>query len=91
MAKTTVLHARMDEDLKNSVEKIFEQLGLTSSDAIKLFYKQVQLNGGLPFEIKVPEKLLAETRLMAELYEGEQSAKEQGAISLKDSRAKYGV
>ena len=91
MAKTTVLHARMDEDLKNSVEKIFEQLGLTSSDAIKLFYKQVQLNGGLPFEVKVPEKLLAETRLMAELYEGEQSAKEKGAISLKESRAKYGV
>ena len=91
MAKTTILHTRIDEDLKANVESIFAQLGLNASDAIKLFYKQVELNGGLPFEIKVPEKVLAERKLMAELAAGEKSAEVAGWIDGKDSRAKYGV
>ncbi|MCL2630849.1 MAG: type II toxin-antitoxin system RelB/DinJ family antitoxin [Firmicutes bacterium] len=54
MAKTSVLHARLDENLKQNVERILNEIGLTPSDAVNLFYRQVELNGGLPFELKIP-------------------------------------
>lgn len=86
MPKTSVLHARIETDLKNIAENIFEQLGLTASDAIKLFYKQVELQGGLPFEIKVPPKVFAEQKLFEEIERGKKSAQEQGFLNLADSK-----
>ena len=91
MANTTTVHARMDTALKENVEVILAQLGLTSSDAIKLFYKQIELNGGLPFELKVPDKVLAEKKLMQELALGEKSGEEQGWLDLAASRARLGL
>ncbi len=35
---------------------IFEQLGLTTTEAIRLFFKQVQLRQGLPFDLKIPNE-----------------------------------
>lgn len=86
MAKTSTLHTRIETDLKNNAESIFAQLGLTSADAIKLFYRQVELQGGLPFELKVPDKVLAEQKLFAEIESGKQSAAAQGHISFADSK-----
>lgn len=91
MANTTIVHTRMDTTLKENVEVILSQLGLTSSDAIKLFYKQIELNGGLPFELKVPQKVLAEKRLMEELALGESSGEEQGWLDLNASKARLGL
>ena len=91
MTNTTTVHARMDTALKENVENILSQLGLTSSDAIKLFYKQIELNGGLPFELKVPDKVLAEKKLMEELALGEKSGEEQGWLDLAASKARLGL
>ena len=54
MAKTGIVQARIDPDLKANVEDILSRVGLTSSDAVNLFFKQVELTGGLPFEVKIP-------------------------------------
>ena len=54
MAKTAMIRARTDERLKKQVEYIFERLGMTSSEAINLFYHQVQFCKGLPFPVKIP-------------------------------------
>jgi len=91
MAKTTILHARIDTDLKNNAESIFEQLNLTPTDAIKLFYRQVELQGGLPFEVKVPQKVLAENKFFAEIEKGKRSAEEGGWMTLEESRKSIGV
>ena len=91
MANTTTVHTRMDTSLKENVEVILAQLGLTSSDAIKLFYKQIELNGGLPFELKVPDKILAEKKLMEELALGEKSGEEQGWLDLAASKTRLGL
>ena len=61
MAKTTTISARIDPEVKKSAERIFRELGLTSSQAITLFYKQVELQQGLPFIVKIPNSLTAET------------------------------
>lgn len=73
MAKTAFIRARIEPELKEHVEKILEQLSITQSDAIKMFYKQIELYNGLPFEIKLPN---AETKkAITESIEGKNQKK----------------
>jgi len=46
------IQARIDEKLKKRVEKIFENLGLDTATAIRVFFKKVDLTGGIPFDIR---------------------------------------
>lgn len=57
MAKTAVISTRIDPELKRDAEQIFRELGLSTSQAITLFYKQVDLQRGLPFSVKIPNEL----------------------------------
>ncbi len=54
MPKTATISARVDADLKHSVERVFDSLGLNTTQAITLFFKQVELQHGLPFPVRVP-------------------------------------
>jgi len=54
MRKTAVITARIEPGLKESVEQVFTQLGLSTTQAITLFLRQVELQQGLPFNLKVP-------------------------------------
>ncbi|MBU0693869.1 MAG: type II toxin-antitoxin system RelB/DinJ family antitoxin [Candidatus Omnitrophica bacterium] len=56
MAKTEMIRARTEPGLKNEVERIFHLLGLSCTEAINLFFHQVKLRKGLPFEVKIPNK-----------------------------------
>lgn len=55
MPKTSNVSVRVDPQLKENVEQIFNELGLTSAQAITLFYRQVELQRGLPFSVKLPK------------------------------------
>jgi DNA-damage-inducible protein J len=44
----------MDSDLKQAAEAIFSQLGVSPSEAIRIFYKQVALHQGFPFDLRLP-------------------------------------
>jgi DNA-damage-inducible protein J len=68
MAKTETIRARVDAKLKADAEAVLDELGLTASDAIRLFYKQVALRKGLPFDVAIPNE--ATRRAMDELAEG---------------------
>ncbi len=52
--RSGMIRARIDPELKVRVEAIFDAVGLNASDAIRLFYSQVALQEGLPFEVKIP-------------------------------------
>ena len=56
-SKTAIISARIDPDLKRDAEQIFRELGLTTSQAITLFYKQVDIQRGLPFTVRIPNKV----------------------------------
>lgn len=56
MPKTAVISARIDPNLKHDAEKVFRELGLTATQAITLFYKQVELERGLPFAVRMPNE-----------------------------------
>ncbi len=52
--KTAVVSTRVDPVLKENTAKVFERLGLSTSQAITLFLKQVDLRQGLPFPVVLP-------------------------------------
>ncbi len=54
MTKTETIQACVDLDLKREAEGVFAELGLSATEAITLFYRQVILHQGLPFDAKVP-------------------------------------
>ena len=68
MSKTEQVNVRIEPEVKKAAEAVFGKLGLTPSQAVKLFYRQAALQQGLPFELRIPnrETLAA----MRELEEG---------------------
>jgi len=61
MGKTSTIRARIEPDLKGKAEHIFQLLGLTTTQAITLFYKQVELKKGLPFDVAIPNEITLKT------------------------------
>jgi len=61
MSKNAVISARIEDKLKQSAESILKKLGISPSEAITIFYKQVELKNGLPFEVKLPNKVTLKT------------------------------
>ena len=53
MANTTI-QVRTDAEVKSAADLIFNNLGITMSDGINIFLRQVNLHGGFPFEVKLP-------------------------------------
>ena len=56
MAKIATVRARIEPWLKEDVEKLFKEMGLSTTEAITLFYRQVKLRNGLPFNVVIPNK-----------------------------------
>ena len=61
MQKAATIHARIEPELKAEAESILKEIGLSSAEAIRLYYKQICLQRGLPLELKVPNALTRET------------------------------
>ncbi|MBO1306990.1 type II toxin-antitoxin system RelB/DinJ family antitoxin [Enterococcus sp. 669A] len=56
-----LVQARIDDELAEKAESILSDLGLTRSEALTLFYQQIILNNGLPFEVRLSQKPNEET------------------------------
>jgi DNA-damage-inducible protein J len=54
MAKTASINARIEPTVKRQAETIFAALGISASEAISMFYRQVTFRRGLPFDVCVP-------------------------------------
>jgi DNA-damage-inducible protein J len=54
MSKSAMVRARIEPELKEHAEEIFRHLGLSVTQAITIFYKQVELRQGLPFNVVIP-------------------------------------
>jgi DNA-damage-inducible protein J len=54
MNKAAMINARIEPKLKKQAESILSKVGLSSAEAIRLFYNQICLHKGIPFEIKIP-------------------------------------
>ncbi len=56
MARTAMINARTEQGLKTEVENILKTLGMSTTEAINIFFKQVKLRRGLPFPVEIPNE-----------------------------------
>ena len=71
-SKSADLYARIEPEVKEQAESILSSLGISASNAINMFYKQIILQNGLPFEVKLPkEKPISAGSLTKDELEGE--------------------
>lgn len=81
MANTSVIYARIDTGLKENAENILQQLGISPSSAIQMFYSQIVLTRGMPLDLHLPVKKpvsvggMSREELDAELMKGMDSLK----------------
>jgi len=61
MSKTAIIRARIEPELKERAESIFRRLGVSTTQAIAMFYKQVTLRKGIPFDIAIPNETTQRT------------------------------
>lgn len=84
--KTANLYVRIEPDVKEQAERILSALGVPASNAINMFYKQIILQRGLPFEVTLPENALLG---LSEMTATELSQElEKGYVDMKTGKVK---
>ncbi|MBI5384309.1 MAG: type II toxin-antitoxin system RelB/DinJ family antitoxin [Verrucomicrobia bacterium] len=61
MSKTATIRAQIELGLKEEVDKILSDLGLTTTQTIQLLYNRIREDRRLPFPVETPNKLTART------------------------------
>ena len=84
MAKSANLYARIEPSIKEQAEDILSVLGISASGAINLFYKQIILQQGLPFEVKIPSHPLDISKMKEAEFE---SLIQQGLNSIEAGKS----
>jgi len=70
MARSTMLHVRVDDEIKTQASEALAAMGLSLSDAVRIMLKRVVNDQAFPLELKVPNTLtraaMEEARAMAQ-------------------------
>ena len=61
MSKTATVRARIEPGLKSQADHLFQELGISASQAITMFYRQATLRNGLPFDVVIPREITRKT------------------------------
>ena len=56
MSNTATVYARIEPRLKEEVDSILKELGVTPSSLIQMLYSQIKLTKRIPFDISIPKK-----------------------------------
>ncbi|MCL2861323.1 MAG: type II toxin-antitoxin system RelB/DinJ family antitoxin [Firmicutes bacterium] len=93
MPKTDTVYMRIEPMLKANAEMVLSTLGLTPNEAITIFLKQVVLQRGLPFAVKIPPMTKAEAKevFFEKVKEAEESFENEERLTLKELKEKLGV
>lgn len=70
MKQSAVVHARIEPRTKRRAEGVLKALGISPTQAIRLFYRQICLRGGVPFAVRVPNRLTKRTLARGRAGEG---------------------
>lgn len=97
LTKTETLHIRVNESVKSNAEETLSRLGISISEAVNMFLCQVDLTGGLPFEVRLPapERLIVRNKeeLRQKIAEADEDIRAGRTSDAKEAidrlRAKY--
>ncbi len=101
MARTSNVFARVEPDIKEQAEEILEQLGIPMSNAVGMFLRQIVMQRGIPFEMKLPQNIpvaygsLTKEQFDSEIEKGMADIKNGNVVSADEveafMRQKYGI
>lgn len=57
MARTSNIFARVEPEIKEEAEEILDKLGIPMSNAVGMFLRQIVMQNGIPFEVKLPKQV----------------------------------
>jgi len=86
MARTAMINARTERELKKEVEEILKSLGMSTTEAINIFFRQVKLRRGLPFPVEIPNE-----ETLATFHESEAGKELVECTDADDMFARLGV
>ena len=90
MARTSNVFARVEPEVKEQAESILNQLGIPISNAVGMFLRQVVIQRGIPFDIKLPANKpisvseLTKEQLNAEIAKGMEDIENGKVYSAED-------
>ena len=93
MARTSNVFARVEPEVKEQAEQVLNRLGIPMSNAVGMFLRQVVLQRGIPFEMKLPHEMpvayasLTKAQFSAELEKGITDVQEGRVYSAEDVEA----
>lgn len=84
MARTSNVFARVEPEVKEQAEMVLNQLGISMSNAVGMFLRQVVIQRGIPFEMKLPaNKPLDMSQMTKEQFDAEI---QKGIIDIENGR-----
>ncbi len=94
--KTSTFQMRINPEIKNQAEQLFQNCGMTLTDAINVFIQQSMNVGGMPFIVtqnsREALKDQAIARLMSEIQKGRDSVRsENDWVSEEEMLAHFGI
>lgn len=93
MSRTANVFARVEPEIKEQAEKVLEQLGIPMSNAVGMFLRQVVIQQGIPFDMKLPAKRplfmgeMTKEQFDAELLKGLEDIESGRVVSADDVEA----
>ena len=101
MARTANVFARVEPEVKEQAEQVLDRLGIPMSNAVGMFLRQIVLQRGIPFEMKLPKNMplayegLSKSEFDAEMEKGMADVKNGNVVSADDAekyiRQKYNI
>ena len=90
MSRSTMLHVRVDDQIKVQATEALAAMGLTVSDAVRILLKRVVNDQAFPLELKVPNAqtraAIEEARAMAQERAGRFNSAEALIDELEKAR-----
>lgn len=93
MARTSSVYARVEPEIKEQAEQVLDRLGIPMSNAVSMFLRQIILQRGIPFDMKLPLNQplaygsLTKAQFDAEIMKGIQSINEGKVYSADEVEA----
>ena len=94
-AKTATISVRVEPEAKEAAEKVFRALGISTSSAINIFFRQVAMRQNIPFSLEIPAgppeldiSHMSREELVAELMDIDSGMDDENSMTLEELTAK---
>lgn len=98
MKETGIVYVRMDKDIKDNAEAILDELGISASAAVQMFYKTIIREQGLPLNLNIRKNKrpldvsdLTDEELEKLLDEADAEVEAGHYVTVDQMRKKYGI